>query len=60
MCPHCELTTADERRQLRLSPGTPVLTVLRTAFDTNGVPVEVCDTMKAAPAYVLEYDFPAR
>jgi len=54
------MPTADERRQLRLSPGTPVLTVLRTAFDTNGVPVEVCDTVKAAPAYVLEYDFPAR
>ena len=25
-----------------------------------GLPVEVCDTVKAAPAYVLEYDVPAR
>jgi GntR family transcriptional regulator len=54
------MPTAEERRRLRLASGTPVLTVLRTAFDTDGVPVEVCDTVKAAPAYVLEYDFPAR
>jgi GntR family transcriptional regulator len=34
--------------------------VVRTAFDTAGQAVEVCDTVKAAYAYVLEYDFPAR
>lgn len=54
------MPTAGERRRLRLSPGTPVLTVLRTAIDTDGRPVELCETVKAAPAYVLEYDFPAR
>ncbi len=54
------MPTADERRRLRLSGGTPVLTVLRTAYDTTGRPVEVCDTVKAAPAYILEYDVPAR
>ncbi|MCU1529430.1 MAG: GntR family transcriptional regulator [Frondihabitans sp.] len=54
------MPTADERRRLKLGPGTPVLTVLRTAYDTDGRAVEVCDTVKAAPAYVLEYDFPAR
>ncbi len=54
------MPTADERRRLQLGPGTPVLTVLRTAYDTDGRAVEVCDTVKAAPAYVLEYDFPAR
>jgi GntR family transcriptional regulator len=54
------MPTADERRRLQLAPGTPVLTVLRTAFDTSGHPVEVCDTVKAAPAFVLEYDLPAR
>jgi GntR family transcriptional regulator len=54
------MPTSDERRRLRLGPGTPVLTVLRTAYDTDGRAVEVCDTVKAAPAYVLEYDFPAR
>ena len=54
------MPTADERRRLQLGAGTPVLTVLRTAYSTDGRPVEVCDTVKAAPAYVLEYDFPAR
>jgi len=54
------MPTADERRRLDLPDGVPVLVVVRTAYDTDGVPVEVCDTVKAAPAYVLEYDFPAR
>lgn len=54
------MPTPDERRALQLSPGVPVLTVLRTAYDTSGRAVEVCDTIKAAYAYVLEYDFPAR
>ena len=54
------MPTADERRRLALADGVPVLVVLRTAYDTAGAPVEVCDTVKAAPAYVLEYDFPAR
>jgi GntR family transcriptional regulator len=54
------MPTNDERRRLELPDGVPVLVVVRTAFDVNGLPVEVCDTVKAAPAYVLEYDFPAR
>ena len=54
------MPTPDERRALQLGPGVPVLTVLRTAYDRTGRPVEVCDTVKAAYAYVLEYDFPAR
>lgn len=54
------MPTAAERRRLGLSPGTPVITLIRTAFDVNGRPVEVCDTVKSAPAYVLQYDFPAR
>ncbi|MCE3556214.1 GntR family transcriptional regulator [Pseudonocardia sp. RS11V-5] len=54
------MPTNDERRRLELPDGVPVLVVVRTAFDTEGTPVEVCDTVKAAPAYVLEYDFPAR
>ena len=54
------MPTPAERRSLQLPPGVPVLTVLRTAYDTAGRPVEVCDTVKAAYAYVLEYDFPAR
>ena len=54
------MPTHDERRVLALGPGVPVLTVIRTAYDTDGRAVEVCDTVKAAYAYVLEYDFPAR
>lgn len=54
------MPTPDERETLQLGTGVPILTVVRTAYDTDDVAVEVCDTVKAAPAYVLEYDFPAR
>ena len=53
------MPTPEERRRLRLPAGTPVLTVRRVAFDTDGCPVEMTDTVKAAPSYVLEYRFPA-
>ena len=39
--------------------GPAALTVRRIAFDSNGLPVELTDTVKAAPSYVLEYRFPA-
>lgn len=54
------MPTPDERRALQLATGVPVLTVVRTAYDTNDVAVEVCDTVKTASAYLLEYDFSAR
>ncbi|PXY34659.1 GntR family transcriptional regulator [Prauserella coralliicola] len=54
------MPTPDERSALEIGPGVPVLTVVRTAFDTDDRAVEVCDTVKVAPAYLLEYDFPAR
>lgn len=54
------MPTPDERRALQLPAGVPVLTVVRTAYDTNDVAVEVCDTVKVASAYLLEYDFSAR
>lgn len=54
------MPTPEERRQLELEPGVPVLTVLRTAYDTDGAAIEVCDTVKVASAYLLEYEFPAR
>lgn len=53
------MPTPEERRRLRLPAGTPVLTVRRVAFDTGGRRVELTDTVKAAPSYVLEYRFPA-
>jgi GntR family transcriptional regulator len=54
------MPTGKERRRLELPDGVPVLVVVRTAYDTRGTPVEVCHTVKASPAYVLEYDIPAR
>ncbi|KZM69264.1 GntR family transcriptional regulator [Nocardia terpenica] len=50
----------DERRELEIGAGVPVITVVRTAYDMNDVAVEVCDTVKIATAYVLEYEFAAR
>ncbi len=45
------MPTPEERRALQLPPGgAPVLTVVRTAYDTNDVAVEVCDTVKVASA----------
>lgn len=54
------MPTPEERRRLQLGPGIPVMTVLRTAYDTAGHAVEVCDTVKAGPSYVLEYRIPAQ
>lgn len=54
------LPTPEERRALQLESGAPVLSVARTAYDTNGAAVEVCASVKVASAYVLEYEFPAR
>jgi GntR family transcriptional regulator len=53
------MPTPEERRALEVGPGVPVLTVLRTAYDVNDVAVEVCDTVKVAPSFLLEYEFPA-
>ena len=52
------MPTPDERRRLRLGAGVPVITVLRTAIDHTGRTVEVCDTVKVGPSYVLEYRMP--
>lgn len=54
------MPSPEERRALEIGAGVPVLTVLRTAYDTNDVAVEVCDTVKVAPSFLLEYEFPAR
>jgi GntR family transcriptional regulator len=54
------MPTPEERRALQLPAGAPVLTVVRTAYDIHDVAVEMCDTVKVASAYLLEYDFSAR
>jgi len=53
------MPTPQERRRLSLAEGTPVITVMRVAYDVDGRPVEMTDTVKSAPSYVLEYSFPA-
>lgn len=53
------MPTPEERRRLQLPSGTPVLTVRRVAYDISGRAVEVTDTVKAAPSFVLAYRFPA-
>lgn len=53
------MPTPEERRRLHLGPGVPVMTVLRSAYTIDGRAVEVCDTVKAGPSYVLEYRVPA-
>ena len=49
----------DESQALALSGGVPIIHLIRTAFDTNGLPVEVCDTVMAADSFVLSYELPA-
>ncbi|MGW7514836.1 GntR family transcriptional regulator [Streptomyces sp. NPDC054796] len=49
----------DEAKFLRLAPGVPVFHLIRTAYDTEGRAVEVCDTVMSADAYVLAYQLPA-
>jgi GntR family transcriptional regulator len=49
----------DEASILGLNPGTPVITIVRTAYTDNGDPVEVNEMTLDASAYVLRYDFDA-
>ncbi|WP_371654738.1 MULTISPECIES: GntR family transcriptional regulator [unclassified Streptomyces] len=48
-----------EVRVLQLTTGVPVIHLIRTAYDTEGRAVEVCDTLMAADAFVLAYQLPA-
>jgi GntR family transcriptional regulator len=50
----------EEARALHLPPGVPVFALVRTAYDVEDTPVEVCDTVMAADRYVLSYELPAR
>ena len=36
-----------------------LLALVRVAFDVDGTPVEVCDTVMSADHYVLAYELPA-
>ncbi len=49
----------EEARALQLPVGVPVFVLVRTAYDSEDRPVEVCDTTMAADRYVLSYELPA-
>ncbi|MCX2967865.1 MULTISPECIES: GntR family transcriptional regulator [Streptomyces] len=53
------MPSPQEIKTLRLAAGVPVIHLVRTAYDTKGRAVEVCDTVMAADAYVLSYQLPA-
>jgi DNA-binding GntR family transcriptional regulator len=55
------MLTREESRALPPISGAPVIALVRTAFDTEGQPLEVCDTVIAADCYVLscEGEIPA-
>ncbi|MCF3961392.1 GntR family transcriptional regulator [Streptomyces fuscigenes] len=53
------LATKAETTALALSPGSPVIHLVRNAVTEAGRVVEVCDTVMAADQFVLDYRFPA-
>jgi GntR family transcriptional regulator len=53
------MPTPEEVRLLNLPPGVPVFRLVRTAYDADNRPVEVCDTVMASDAYQLSYELPA-
>lgn len=50
---------AQEAERLALPAGVPVVLIARTAFDAEGLAVEVNEMVLDSSAYVLEYDFEA-
>jgi GntR family transcriptional regulator len=50
----------EEAALLALPPGVPVLTLVRTAVETGGRALEVCETVMAADSFVLSYELPAK
>lgn len=53
------LASKQETSLLGLSPGAPVLHLVRNAVTEEGRVVEVCDTLMAADKFVLDYRIPA-
>ncbi|WP_419997793.1 GntR family transcriptional regulator [Streptomyces boninensis] len=54
------LATKAESGALKLSPGSPVIHLVRQAVTDSGRVVEVCDTVMAADKFILDYRIPAR
>jgi GntR family transcriptional regulator len=53
------MPSPDEKSQLALSAGTPVICIARTAATTDGAVVEVNEMILDSSSYLLEYDFSA-
>ncbi|MEU5426756.1 GntR family transcriptional regulator [Streptomyces olivoreticuli] len=53
------LATKQELAALQLSPGAPVIHLVREAVTDDGRVVEVCDTVMAADRFVLDYRIPS-
>ncbi|MBO3752692.1 UTRA domain-containing protein [Streptosporangiaceae bacterium NEAU-GS5] len=53
------MPTPWERERLNLPPGVPVLSIVRTAWTSEGRPVEVAVLTLDASSYVLRYSFDA-
>lgn len=53
------MPSPEEMRALRMPSGTPVLTLVRVAYDVHDKPLEVCDTVMSSAHYVLNYELPA-
>lgn len=52
------LPSLDERRLLGLASGIPVVRLIRTAFDSEGTPVEVFDSVVTAESHTFVYSVP--
>ena len=50
------MPTHEEAVELGLPPGVPVVRVLRTVFDSAGLPVEVQDSVMAADRHEFRYE----
>jgi GntR family transcriptional regulator len=50
------MPTPDEIEDLQIPTGTPIFSVIRTALDTEGHPIEVSHMLLSAAAYVLVYE----
>jgi len=56
---YARMPTPQESDELRLTTGTPVICVARTAFAAGDRPVEFSEMTLSSTAYVLSYDFQA-
>jgi GntR family transcriptional regulator len=53
------MPSPEEARALQLGPGVPVVSLIRTAYDAEGRPVEVFDSVVAGDKHTFSYEIPA-